>query len=567
MNAEVREFDAANPHVWIALVAFAFTILCTILSPQIPIPNIYVLIIQPLMRKIRRSDTQETEANKSKFVRFPLDMGTAPIFALGILFACTTLNWSTFVTGVLGNDYIRPYSVLILFMSLSYCCISLDLTGLFEFTARKLIVWSRGSGMALFFSFCIFASVLTVFTSNDIVILTLTPILCYAALQSENLDPIPFVLSQFFLANIWSISLVIGNPTNIIVAEAVKLNFVEYTKWLGLPAVAAGLTCQILLFLIFFKRIPKVVIQKQQQKQVEIDQGPLEEEPRRSSMDRLTAPVNHNDEEHEVNEVVKVAAQPKLREKPQAIIKTLLLFSCLLTLGISSIWGVPAYLITVIFLVLYLVMDFVQDGILLVRYYRTRVLKSHDRSVIWGVTKRMPWKIIPFALGMFIIVAVLKYHGVTGLLAKGISRYINWLGGVSSVDNFESLSFWERTRAIFASVFTMTYLSSIACNLLNNQPMTILFTDILQDAGWSGKALTPMYNGAQFGLIIGSNLGANITLIGALAGIMWINILRQFNDPKINQMSFFKFLGYGIVVMPLVIFMPSLVLSLEMMLF
>ena len=54
-------------------------------------------------------------------------------------------------------------------------------------------------------------------TSNDIVILTLTPIIAYFCKYTGS-DPLPFLFVQFFSSNIWSIILIIGNPTNIIVA-------------------------------------------------------------------------------------------------------------------------------------------------------------------------------------------------------------------------------------------------------------------------------------------------------------------------------------------------------------
>lgn len=165
------------------------------------------------------------------------------------------------------------------------------------------------------------------------------------------------------------------------------------------------------------------------------------------------------------------------------------------------------------------------------------------------------------------MVAVMKEYGIIGLLASAISNLIQLVGGISPQEDGSNLSFGGKSRAIFAAVFIMTYLSSFACNLLNNQPMTILFTDMLQDAAWQNKSFGKMYQGTQFGLIIGSNLGANITLIGALAGIMWIAILRQFNDERMNKISFFRFLFYGLIITPAVIFVPCVILSLELLVF
>lgn len=73
------------------------------------------------------------------------------------------------------------------------------------------------------------SSCMTIVSSNDIVILTLTPIICNVASQAEC-DPTPLLFAQFYAANVWSILLVIGNPTNIIVAEANNISFLQYTS-------------------------------------------------------------------------------------------------------------------------------------------------------------------------------------------------------------------------------------------------------------------------------------------------------------------------------------------------
>ena len=148
-----------------------------------------------------------------------IDLGVAPVIALIVLFITYTLSWSTFKTGVIGSDKLKPYSILILFMSLSYCCVSLDVTELFEYIALRIIKMSKGNGVYLYFGFCAFAGVFSVLTSNDIVILTLTPVICNMARNSQNLDPIPLVISQFFLVNIWSISLIIGMIIDYLVVQ------------------------------------------------------------------------------------------------------------------------------------------------------------------------------------------------------------------------------------------------------------------------------------------------------------------------------------------------------------
>jgi Na+/H+ antiporter NhaD/arsenite permease-like protein len=113
---------------------------------------------------------------------------------------------------------------------------------------------------------------------------------------------------------------------------------------------------------------------------------------------------------------------------------------------------------------------------------------------------------------------------------------------------------------IFLAVFIMGFLSSFASNITNNQPMTILFTRTLQNNLFIAPATAT--KGAMFALILGSNFGANLTMIGALAGIMWGKILFD----KGCSISFKEFSKYGFLIMPLVIAAACLVLVVELML-
>lgn len=111
------------------------------------------------------------------------------------------------------------------------------------------------AGTRLFSYFFLFSAALTVLTSNDIVILTLTPII--AALASyAKIDPTPALFGQFFAANILSLELFIGNPTNIIVAEAYGLSFLGYSVWMASVGIFAGIICFALLMFVFRNEIP-----------------------------------------------------------------------------------------------------------------------------------------------------------------------------------------------------------------------------------------------------------------------------------------------------------------------
>ena len=140
------------------------------------------------------------------------------------------------------------------------------------------------------------------------------------------------------------------------------------------------------------------------------------------------------------------------------------------------------------------------------------IYKLHKQEHFVEVThtlRRAPWSLVPFMLSMFIIVAGLDHNGYTKILASVLSSD--------------------------APVFVYGPISALACNIVNNIPMSVLFGSVL---GFAHS--TP----AAYACIIGSNVGAFLTPVGALAGIMWSNILRA---QKI-KLGVGKFILYGTVI-------------------
>ncbi len=94
------------------------------------------------------------------------------------------------------------------------------------------------------------------------------------------------------------------------------------------------------------------------------------------------------------------------------------------------------------------------------------------------------------------------------------------------------------------------------CNLVNNIPMTAMMLSIIQQAG-----LPPDMNTAMaYSLVIGSNLGANFTTFGALAGILWLESARRYGW----NTSMTDLLKIGLFVTPIAILGASIVLAIEL---
>jgi len=133
-------------------------------------------------------------------------------------------------------------------------------------------------------------------------------------------------------------------------------------------------------------------------------------------------------------------------------------------------------------------------------------VRSGSGSPLSLAIKGMPFEIVPFVIGMFVIVMALDNAGITAFLAEHIK-----LGD---------------------GIFSYGFASLFSSNLLNNIPMSVLFSKILSVS----PSMPDVY-----ATIIGSNIGAFLTPIGALAGIMWSNLIKE-NDVKF---SVGKFVVYG----------------------
>jgi arsenical pump membrane protein len=397
-------------------------------------------------------------------------LGPALILVLGLMPAPAILH------GLEGAAGLRPLGILALFLSMVFISIFLDITGVFEFCARVALRWAGGSGRKLFFAIYATVSVLTVFTSNDIVILTFTPLVYYFT-RHARVNPVPYLIAEFFAANTWSLLLTIGNPTNIVLAGAFELSFARYAAWMLLPTAAAGLVNLGGLYWIFRRDIAR--------------------------------PLAH----HAVG-----PPRAAITDAPGAVLGL-----GLLGLGVAALAAAPQLGLEMWTIALGAALGLL--AVLVARRSWARLLGQdlarHGGTGVRHTLSRMPWGMVPFVLSLFITVAALQQYGITPAIGRAVSGR-----GIES-------------PAALVALFGAG--SALTANLLNNIPMTLAFAAIIREL--SGPALLA----AALATTVGANLGANLTPLGALAGIMWMSILRG----KEVRIRFVDFVRYGLQVTPL----------------
>lgn len=177
------------------------------------------------------------------------------------LIAFQKIDFSEISLRLFANTSINPVKILVLFICMSFLSIYLDELGFFKYMANLAQKGAKNSQKSIFIYLYIITSILTIFTSNDIIILTFTPFICQFAKQAK-INPIPYLILEFVAANSWSIILVIGNPTNIYLATMFNITFFEYLKVMILPGMVAGLSSFIIIYLLFKKELRKPMVKQ-----------------------------------------------------------------------------------------------------------------------------------------------------------------------------------------------------------------------------------------------------------------------------------------------------------------
>lgn len=354
-----------------------------------------------------------------------------------IALAATRPDISALLGALVADTAVNPLKIVVLFISMTVISVFLDELGFFRYLAGVALKKARSGHKRLFIYLYITVSILTVFTSNDVIILSFTPFICYFA-KHAKINPMPYLAAEFVAANTWSMALIIGNPTNVYLAASYGLDFVTYLKISIIPTVFAGVCSFFCLYFIFRKH--------------------------------LSAPIEGG------------AETAVIHDRFQLWVGIAHLSVCTVLLAVGSYFGLQMWLVSL----------FAAVSLFLISSLTALVRKSKPHELI-GCIKRIPYELIPFMLSMFVMIVILDQ--------KGITQYI---GGF----------FGKNQHVLIYGVS-----SFFAANVLNNIPMSVLYSSVIAGAGAGLPAV--------FATVIGSNLGAYFTPVGALAGIMFSSILNH----------------------------------------
>ncbi|KAJ3108741.1 hypothetical protein HDU97_000141 [Phlyctochytrium planicorne] len=191
-----------------------------------------------------------------------LNLVSSPWLAIIFLLATRCIEPQVIVKGLVGTKELEPYSILVLFYAIAYICISLDQTGFLRYSALLCIKKTGRDGRKTFLGFFLLTTIASALTSNDAVILTATSFLIYFTAEAKIPDSRAFLMSEFTTANIASMALYIGNPTNVVMAQANGITVAAYSAWMILPTLVCTFLAFVILRYILFNNeelIPKSI--------------------------------------------------------------------------------------------------------------------------------------------------------------------------------------------------------------------------------------------------------------------------------------------------------------------
>jgi arsenical pump membrane protein len=153
------------------------------------------------------------------------------------------------------------------------------------------------------------------------------------------------------------------------------------------------------------------------------------------------------------------------------------------------------------------------------------IVSIRDRGIWKDIAGGVAWSVLPLVAGLFVIVDALDQAGA-------LRQAVNALA---------SLKHWPQAAAVLSSGFGV----AIVSNLMNNLPSGLITAAAVKSAHATGSL--------RDALLVGVDLGPNLSVSGSLATILWLIAIRREG----MDVTFWDFLKWGAFVMP-----PALLVSL-----
>lgn len=285
---------------------------------------------------------------------------------------------------------------------------------------------------------------MTVIFNNDGSILITTPILLLLLhhLRLKHHEKIPYLLSGALVATASSAPIGVSNIVNLIALKIVGMDLYMHTAMIFAPTVTGLLLMVSLLFFVFYKDIPKRVI-------------------------NVPKDENFFIQSHHP---LKPKLLPKVFKEKTSMMMKMLMFVIVvrISLFVASLFEISIGLVAL----------FGSIVLLTVRWYKLRV------SPI-DVLMKAPWSVFLFAFSMYIIVYGLKNIGLVTFFLQLLKPLMT---------------------DVASGIFWMGGLITVLSNIFNNHPALMIGSMVLTNFGLDEITLKTAYLASIIGSDIGSLL-------------------------------------------------------------
>jgi arsenical pump membrane protein len=134
------------------------------------------------------------------------------------------------------------------------------------------------------------------------------------------------------------------------------------------------------------------------------------------------------------------------------------------------------------------------------------------------VVRNLDWSVLPLVAGLFVLVEALEKTGITNDLAVSLAELAQ--------------------RSLAEATWVAGALLALGCNLVNNLPAGLVAGRVAE--------LAKVPEQVRAAIVIGVDLGPNLSVTGSLATILWLAALRR-EGVRVSAWSFLKL---GALVMP-----------------
>ncbi len=174
-------------------------------------------------------------------------LGGSLTLLLGLLSQNKTLE----VGGLDPHYFINfvDFNVVFLLVSMMIIVNIATKSGMFNWLANEMLKATKGHPKLILFSLAIFTALVSAFLDNVTTVILIMPV-TFVIAEKLDIDPVPFLITEFVASNIGGTATLIGDPPNIIIGSAAGFSFMDFVNELtGIVAIILLAVTGLMIFI------------------------------------------------------------------------------------------------------------------------------------------------------------------------------------------------------------------------------------------------------------------------------------------------------------------------------